>query len=290
MLGKTNTVHPGYGPLEIIGRIISGRKRVMLTGTTYLPFRGQILARGGSRKGYKFELTTNSPLQKGLTLHEDGAVSGIPLQGGSYSRKVRVTDSDGNTAEITGSFSVTPYILNWKVTDYKYIYDGKPHTVTLTPTNIPDVPGMPEEAKHLEQGVDYSPRYSIPNAGYAYEAVMPATYGIFPIMLNTHLGYSAGSTGGALIISASEDYTFNVQNETVKYDGRPHEIVPEIYSNFKDDDVIKYTTKYRGTNGTVYTESETPPTEVGKYYVTITVKSGCGYKPKTKYATLTITE
>lgn len=287
MLGKTNAVHPGYGDLELITRKIGSSNYVDVQGTVYTPLRGQVLARGGSRRGYRFEVIKYS-LPEGLTLSEDGAISGIPLKSGSYQRTIRVTDSEGSTAEAKGRIAILTYEIKWKVTNNKYVYDGKPHTVTLTPINIPDVPGMPEAAKHLVQGVNYKPRYSIPN-GYADEVVKPSTYAIFPAMIGDSLGYKAGATGGTLTITASEDYTFNVQSQTVKYDGNPHEIVPEIYSNIVPDDVIEYTTKYRGVNGTTYAETTVPPTNTGSYQVTVQTKRGC-YVSKTKYVMLTITE
>ena len=76
---------------------------------------------------------------------------------------------------------------------------------------------------------------------------------------------------------------------TVKYDGEPHAVIPEIFSNFKPDDEISHYVEYYGTGKTRYTRSKTPPTAVGTYKVDAYTNDNY-YQRQRKTVNLTITE
>lgn len=279
MIGKTNTIYPGYGDLEVLTKSIQG--------TIFVPGVWKIAVKGGSRKGYKFKLKAYD-IPKSLTLSEDGTVSGIPLSGGTMNRDIIVTDSEGNTAKGRVRFACTRYKLRWQVTNSVYYYDGQPHSVTLTPLDIPDVPGMPEEAKTLVQGVDYFPYHY---TGSTYEkTITNSITSIVEVRMSEEMAkfYSTRDTVGHIQIRVAEDFTFKLKSKTVQYDGQPHEIIPEIVNNAVPGEDIQYKVTYKGRSGTVYTETETPPTNVGTYTVTALVTAR-NYKKKETSAILTIT-
>ncbi|MFV0468236.1 MAG: M12 family metallo-peptidase [Dysgonomonas sp.] len=79
--------------------------------------------------------------------------------------------------------------------------------------------------------------------------------------------------------------TITLEEKTVAYTGNPIEIDAPV-TNPTDASVI---TTYTGIDGTVYTTSQTAPTEVGKYKVEVTFSGNDNYLGATQYTTLTIT-
>jgi hypothetical protein len=77
-------------------------------------YRFALEAGGGSGEGYDWVLD-GGRLPRGLTLEEDGTLSGIPLEGGEFEFDVVVTDSDGATGEASLAFHVrqSRWLVYW---------------------------------------------------------------------------------------------------------------------------------------------------------------------------------
>ena len=249
------------------------------------------IAVGGNEGECSFEITRGA-IPEGMTFTAAGKFSGMPFEAGTFNFTVKATDINGKTATKQFAFTVQKYTLKWVTTNYVHVYDGKPHTATVTPSNVPDVPGMPEEAKTLVQDVNYKLKYGNNASGWQdslTKGVLGTTVNI-KVELLGNLGkyYDVSKWSGYARLDATADYTFNVSDMTCTYDGNPHAIVPEIYSNFNNDS-ISHTVTYYGTGETKYRRSETPPTATGTYKVDIYVDDNY-YKRQTKTVNLTITE
>lgn len=271
MIGKTNAIYPGYGELEIVTSAIPRLK-------FGYPFSVQLIAKGGSRKGYTFELLDWLPA--GITFSESGMLSGTPMQSGAYSARVfRVTDSDGNAATRGLRISIESPEVIFRATNNVYTYDGKPHKATLVPVSAN--PGY--DFSKLTEDVDYYVYY------LGDRKKRDVTEAITCIIDIGYLknGFTA-KVQGYMQVKGSDNYTLSLPQKTVPYDGQPHEIVPVIVNNTVPGEEITYKTKYKGRNGTVYAETETPPTNAGTYTVTVTT-TGSNYKRKTASSILTIT-
>lgn len=128
-----------YNPLGVIWSKLPG-------GTPGKDFLFKFTASGGSRP-YKFDVTEGS-LPKGLSLEEDGTLSGTPILPGNFTFTVTVTDNRGRTSsrEFTHIVKLDPRQKMIKLTinstqatidDQPYVLDAAPYIETSTNrTNI----------------------------------------------------------------------------------------------------------------------------------------------------------
>lgn len=107
---------------------------VLSSATVGESYEATIVASGGSGTGYAWTVAS-SELPSGLTLAESGTpntmLSGIPADSGDFTFTVRVTDSDGTTADLEFTLEVL----------------AAPNTLTILTTALPDgVVQLPYEA------------------------------------------------------------------------------------------------------------------------------------------------
>lgn len=88
----TLVVDEGDPELEITTNSLSN-------GEVDVPYSAQLAAQGGSGEGYIYFIDNPELLPPGLTLSQDGVLSGTPLDDGQYPFTVNVRDSVGNLAD-----------------------------------------------------------------------------------------------------------------------------------------------------------------------------------------------
>ena len=239
-------------------------------GTFSSEYNAQINAVGGTG-GYSFFIQRGY-LPKGLTLSEDGVLSGIPEQAGMFgSIYFGVRDSEGNEAVKKIIVRISHITVNFTVRNERPMYTGKPITATVTPNN----PAITSE--------DYVVTY----AGEASQ-INVGTYEIKVTGINLLAkGYQIGTVSPSyLAIMPNTSSAIIIYSATVVYDGLPHGLIPTVSPSEIQND---YRVTYTGKGSTVYEESEQEPVEIGTYTVKAET-TNTNYTKRTYTATLTITE
>lgn len=241
----------------------------------------QLQATGGSGEGYKFYIQKGR-LYAGIAENwvegGDGIISGTPTEGGLSYVTFRVMDSEGNSATKRLSLSISYKNVGFTVSNYKYTYDGEPHTATVTITD----PQLRSEV---------GDNYTVLFGGEPSQT----SSGLYSIQVRiSKAGYIANSINTPLTILRNEASAISLSSQTVDYDGRQHELVPTVTLSGEtltpeqlEERAESVTVTYTGTGATNYPASETAPVSAGTYRVTARLSSP-GYTERTANATLTI--
>lgn len=208
---------------------------------------------------------------KGLTLYPDGSISGVPKTGGAISRLVRVTDSSGEWWNKRIRVRIGQKDVYFHIYDDRPVYDGLPKKLRV----VPSLSEITEDD------------YTVTIAGAEFQTEV-GTYEIVIKMVGEKAQYYrvSGKTVGVMAINRNPGSKISLSSQTVKYDGQPHALIPIVEPIEIQND---YKVTYKGKNGTVYEESEQPPTAVGSYTVKAETTNK-NYTVRTATATLTITE
>lgn len=222
----------------------------------------------GGTPPYTFFLAPESrELPAGLSLSEDGVISGNPSESGSFFNIViAVRDSEGMSAKQKYRLNIRALIVNFDISENVHYYDGTPKSVKAIPIGNPE----------LVQDVDYTVLYS-----GMEKAIDARRYGIRIIFNNPK--YDCGSISNRLFeILPSPDCNIELADKTVEHTGAPQTLVPNITPSG-----LAYSIYYAGKDGTVYSKSETPPSDPGRYLVTAKLNDK-NYEAKEASATLKI--
>lgn len=223
----------------------------------------------GGTSPYTFSLAPESrELPEGLELSAAGVISGIPTESGAFFNIViAVQDSTGMIAKKRYRLNVDAFVINFEISDNIQYYDGTPKTLTATPINSPEP---------LQQGVDYTVLYS-----GMKQAVEARRYGVRIIFSNPK--YTCGDIDNRLFkILPSPDCDIELADKTVEHTGAPQSLEPNITPLG-----LSCVIHYEGKDGTVYSKSETPPSDPGTYLVTAKITDK-NYESKEASATLKI--
>lgn len=137
----------------------------------------------GGTPPYKWEY--KSGIIPGMTMSEDGTITGTPKSSGAYTIKLQVTDANGIVATGTVTVSVSRQKLYFQpVNGYVFKYDGQPHKVEFVCKSKPDA--------------EFSVKFGTDYADYKTEC---GKY-IITIRLtgNTYYKYIVGGTPGTMEI------------------------------------------------------------------------------------------
>ena len=100
---KTQTITV-RDPLKVTGTGISGAR-----SEVSVPYQASLTATGGSGT-FTWSLGSGS-LPRGVTLAQDGSLSGTPRESGRFAFQAKVTDSEGRSASVNGLLVVAPRLL-----------------------------------------------------------------------------------------------------------------------------------------------------------------------------------
>lgn len=235
--------------------------------TCFEEYSTQIEVKGGDGE-YTYSIYRGS-LPRGLTLSPDGFIYGIPEVGGMFGNVTfRVTDSSGMWLNKKIIIRISSKGINFVVQNSYYVYDGRPHTVTVVPS------------------IDIAPDEYTVTVGGMESQINVGTY-IVEVKVNK-AGYEFGSFDGfhVLNIVPNPNNSISLTSATFAYDGQPHGLIPIVEPQEIQND---YKITYKGNDSTVYEESEQEPVEIGTYTVKAET-TNTNYTKRTYTATLTITE
>jgi hypothetical protein len=198
--------------------------------TTSLPlgtagtFYTVTLQAAGGAPPYAWSLASGT-LPQGLTLAQDGALSGTPQEGGSFELRVQVQDSGGASAQADLSLSVRLPDIQITTTSLPVGQAGQPYSASLQATGseprawalvggfLPDglalsqdgtLAGTPSAASELSFEVSVTGRY-----GEQARATLPLTINPAPVTTQTHYAgllssFVDISGAGAALLDISE--------------------------------------------------------------------------------------
>ncbi len=213
---------------------------------------------------------------KGLTLYPDGSIRGVPEDGGVISRTIRVVDSSGAWRNKSIRLRVGSKKVSFTIKKNYVFYNGQPQK----PVIIPDDDAITADDYIVTIGDNYHKEETQTDVGNYFIDVKVTKKGY------AFGGFSNQGTLRSFTIRRNESSKMFLYSQTVKYDGKPHGLSPlvepaEIQSDYK--------VTYVGKNGTVYEETEQPPTEVGTYTVNAETTNK-NYVVRKATATLTISK
>lgn len=228
-------------------------------GKYLTPLSFKLEAGGGSGEGYKFEyvkFSASSPdeIWWGLTLDEDGTIEGIPTENGAGDRRIKVTDSAGNSVEKKFTIAIEEFMVKFKLL--------KKSIVVPNAVYIPEVePILTEEEKerHDIAETDYTARVSnggaitsggsyrvyvtMKKAGYRSGNVIPSIISVHMPKILIHFDDAIEDSMGnftPIIHGGEADYTEGHFNRAIELDGTNCITVPM-------DDTLRINTFYGST-------------------------------------------
>lgn len=224
------------------------------------PYEYQLEVRGG-KAPYRWECDAFP--YHGLTLSDDGLISGTPTEGGiAFYSTLKVTDAEGKTIEQPFNFTIQSAYVDFEVTNNRCVYDGKPHTATITPRC------GSLDLSDLVYEVDYNGEASRTDTGMYL-------INIKIIQPQYCYNYALGEiTQKHLYINQNDNIRITYTGKTFLYNGNPQAPATEVKGGLPiyGTDPMEYewidlphTRTYSGLN--VKYNSTSPPTDVGKYYV-----------------------
>ena len=220
----------------------------------------QLEAVGGTEP-YRWSVQYNS-LPRGLTLSEDGIISGIASDNGWYKLiQISCTDSEGTTVTKAFGMLIQKRTVTFRSTSpLSYTYDGEPHAVTFECVETPNATATVRYGKNrdTEPPVDAG-TYSI---------------SIFAVPSDK---YSSGEQSFIMSIRTQKIYVTYASVQTYQYD--PANVVPHafefsatettpqwsptvLYKPYADSNTSDYPSEETGYTTTV-------PSEVGEYRAAI---------------------
>ncbi len=231
----------------------------------------------------KIEFTSITPA--GLTVNEDGTVTGIPQVVGTYpALPIKCTDSAGNSETKEFSLQVMPKEVHVTLDgDASSAYDGEAHTLPLKCVEVPELEltalyGANGQAEPAEAGLYYANVFS--NNGM-YRVVRDRNYYLTIEKKNIEIEHDP---------TAPQTYTYNGQSHAYEYTAEGNYEPVVKYKEYSDSDNLTSPGQDSG-----YTE--TPPTEKGKYRVWISasdknhkIYDGSGKSPWYVFGVLEITD
>ncbi len=229
-------------------------KALLPTATSNAHYEVKFEAQGGTPP-YTFSLANPSSAYlypNGLSLSSDGTYSGVPTEGGTtYSNiRIKVEDSAGASVEQKFRLPIHALLVDFKIKDNIYNYDGSPHKVTVSPY----LEGSPAE------GIDFTVTYG--------GSETKTDVGTYPININvTSAGYAFGSMDKThLYINKNDTVNISYANTEFNYDKSQHAPTCTVTGTPTPQ---SYSLHYEGIN--VEYSSDTPPTEPGIYHVSCTI-------------------
>lgn len=228
----------------------------------------------------KVEFTSITPA--GLTVNEDGTVTGIPRVVGTYpALPIECTDSAGNTVLKEFDLKVMPQEVHVEVNDSAAAeYDGTAHALPLMCVEEPYVElsalyGVNKTTTPTDAGIYYAQVFS---TNPAYRVLQDKAY------------YLTIEKSKVKITHSPQTYTYNGQSHAYEYTAEGNYEPVVKYKEYSDSDNLTSPSQDSG-----YTE--TPPTEKGKYRVWISasdknhkIYDGSGKSPWYVFGVLEITD
>lgn len=203
---------------------------------------------------YTFALASNSLIPAGLSVSEDGVISGTPTTSGTYyAIKIKITDSLGKSVTKKFSMRVKARDIRIKVlVPNPAPYDGQPHDATVECYD--NVTG------ELIENLNPKVTYGTGRTEHAIEA-------------GTHIVNITAPSGCRIVNNVTRTVTieplpvneFSVEGYTVPYDGQPHGITAANVT--VDPAEAGYAVEYRRQGTSAYTSDE--PVLIGAYDVRI---------------------
>lgn len=211
-------------------------------------------------KNYTFSLVKGS-LPQGLSLAENGVVSGIPLYPGFFMEmEFVVTDGENTSAPKNIRMNILSIPVNFMVTNYIHDYNGQPHKATIKGV----VTGNSDQVgKELVEGEDFSVLYGT--------AVSQTNVGEYRINIQiSDLRYSVNHIDNQFLIINQLPASISVRVNPSRI------ILGNDYSIdvTRDPSNLSYATTYMGRAGTSYYSTTTKPTAIGKYTVRVISTDG----------------
>ncbi|MGN0107990.1 MAG: putative Ig domain-containing protein [Hominilimicola sp.] len=237
------------------------------------------LEASGGQAPYTFKIADKLFLPSGMTLSEDGVLSGTPSVGGvTYCNiKAIVTDTAGNTAEKVFSLYISAKKVTFKILQNTFTYDAQPHTVTA----VPYVDGIDASALITDFDITYNGKSSQTNAGN------------YPIKISVNTpGYVFDSMDQKrMYIEQNPNTNISFTNTVFSYDGNAKSPDVSVTGRYTEDSNVMnlpYTVLYEGINGTDYSSDE-PPYLPGQYRLSCKISNTNFATPENNSVTFEIT-
>lgn len=239
-------------------------------GNAYEEYSERIELADGN-DGYTFEYVAGfKPV--GITVNSDGTVTGTPKSSGLLKMVVRITHTDGSSADVEVTMIIRPRKVKVNVTAPRNaIYDGV--TEYESAVECLNMDGTPLE------GASATVRYGADKLEKAVNA------GTYTINVYAPLGCTiVERTGDEYMYVAPAEATLSVADKTIEYDGNAHGITAEDVTITPS--MVTWRTEYKKDGSSYYTEEL--PTAPGVYtartYITDT-----NYTVTEAYSTIEIT-
>ena len=240
-------------------------------GYAYKDYSAQITMGSGSNDGYTFAFESGSE-PAGLSLSESGLISGIPKISGTSRVYIRISHTDGTSEVKEFTINIRPKRIRVNITANNTIYDGNPHSATVTCT---DENGAPFTDATVSVLYNYEELDYITEAGSYLLSVKTASgCQVMQLTGDKHMNISS-ATGAS---NAFDSHNLFI----VGYDGQPHVITATATPALAGVKV-----EYRKQGEENFTQ--TPPTLAGVYDV-VASTTNKNYNSASVSATLTILE